>query len=188
MVACLILIIAAAVNMNNGRKTKDLYSISNIITPFAKKILGKRGFVEVDIIINWDKIVGADLAKYTSPQKIDFKKNERGNGTLYIETISGAFALEVQHKEKIVIEKINAYFGYNAISKLRIIQNPNMAEASIDEKEDENPKKTLVTRVEETYINEMVKDLDSSKLKDVLTKLGIEVASANKKKENDNDF
>lgn len=171
--------------MDNDRKTKDLYSISNIISPFAKKVLGKRGFVEVDIITNWDNIVGEELAKSTIPQKIDFTKDQRSNGTLYIQTISGAFALELKHKEKIVIEKINSYFGYNAVSKLKIIQNSSSFNTLFDCKEEENTIKHLVSKKQETYINEMTKDLENPKLKEILTKLGYSIAGLSKKKETD---
>lgn len=167
--------------MDDTRKTKDLYSISNIITPFAKEVLGKKGFIEVDIITNWNKIVGEELAKSTIPQKINFIKDQRSNGTLHIETISGAFALELQHKEKIVIEKINTYFGYNAVSKLKITQNPSLFETFFDVKEQQNPKINLVTKEEENYINEMTKDLESPKLKEALTRLGHNVVNKTKK-------
>lgn len=169
--------------MSDNRTTKDLYSISNILTPFAKKILGKRGFIEVDIITNWDKIVGNELAKTTIPQQIDFKKNQRSNGTLHIQTISGAFALELKHKEKNVIEKINTYFGYNAVSNLKIIQNSALFETFFDDKPLQNSKKNLVTKEEENYINEMTQDLENPKLKEILTKLGHNILGSSKKEE-----
>lgn len=161
--------------MNEDRKTKGLSSIADIITPFAKKSLNKRGFIEIDMIINWDKIVGKDLAKFSFPQKIDFKRDQRTNGNLHIQVISGAFALELKHKERFVLEKINTYFGYSAVSQLIISQN---MDSSFDQMIDESfhtPEKILVTEEEETYINEITADVKDPELKKVLTKLGYSI-------------
>lgn len=168
--------------MNNFRKKSGLSTISEVLAPFAKKTIGKHGFIEVEIILNWRDIVGEDLANYSNPQKISFLKGERSNGNLHMEVPSGAFALELQHKEKIIIEKINVYFGYNAVSKLSISQNidMNISKIDIDTKQD---KKTLVTKEEENYIKEVVNDLENPKLKAVLEKLGTNIISSNKEKQ-----
>ena len=105
------------------RRTKDLQSLSQTLLPFAQNILGKNGFVETDIITNWPEIIGEQLAQFSFPQKIDFPKDKKNNGCLHLSVPSGAFAVEIKHKEKYILDKINTYFGYNAVSTLKIIQN-----------------------------------------------------------------
>ncbi|MFV0626279.1 MAG: DUF721 domain-containing protein [Alphaproteobacteria bacterium] len=174
--------------MAEERKTKGLSSIADIITPFARQSIKKRGFIEIDIIVNWDKIVGKDLSQYSLPQKIDFVRDERTNGNLHIQVISGAFALEIKHKERIILEKINTYFGYQAVSRLTISQNMNMGIENTFEEPLQKFKKSLVTAEEETYINEITEEVDNPKLKEVLTKLGYSIFNFNKKEEKKDEF
>ena len=67
-------------NDNQPRRgAGDLQSVAKSIMPLARSILGKKGFVEVDILTDWSGIVGEELAAYTLPQKIDFKPNQKNN-------------------------------------------------------------------------------------------------------------
>ena len=170
-------------NKQAERTTGDLLSISQSILPLAKEILGKKGFVETDILTNWQDIIGQELANYTSPTKIDFKPQQRNNGILHLEVPSGAFALEVQHKEKTILQKINTYFGYNAISNIKIIQNPNFVLTSTESSATSLTHPKLVTPEEENYIQDLAKEINSPDLKEILIKLGQSVFTNNNPKE-----
>lgn len=54
--------------------------------------------------------------------KIGFRGKERQNGVLQVAAVNGAFALELQHREKFVLEKVNAFFGYKAVSNSRSVR------------------------------------------------------------------
>ena len=45
-------------------------------------------------------------------------------GTLHVRVGSGALALELQHLEPVVIERINTYFGYRAVERLKLVHGP----------------------------------------------------------------
>jgi len=167
--------------ISKDRKTKGLSSISNSILPFAKQILGKKGFVEIDILTNWETIIGKELSAYTLPQRIDFKKDQRNNGILHLEVPAGAFAVEVKHKENLILERINAYFGYNAVSSLKIIQNNSLSIA--DTKTPAKQNKSLVSPEEENYIKSLGEDIENPRLKEILTKLGLNIKATQPKKE-----
>ena len=166
--------------INDERKTKGLSALSQAIQPFAKQLLGQKGFVEIDILTNWTNIVGEDLSAYSMPQKIDFKKGEKNNGVLNLLVPSGAFALEIQHREKIIIDKVNQYFGYNAVSKLKIIQNYDLSD-TLPQETATKKHKSLVTPEEEKYINEVSDEVTDPKLKEILIKLGKSIIDNNKK-------
>lgn len=163
------------------RKNWDLVPLSRNISPLTRSLFGKKGFVEIDILTNWDKIVGHELADYTFPEKIDFKREQKNNGTLHLQVPTGAFALEIQHREKYIIEKINAYFGYNAVSNIRILQNNSLPLKSDEDYKEESPDKNLVTAEEENYIKSLAADINNSKLKEILIKLGQSIFNNNKK-------
>lgn len=163
------------------RKTGDLQNISGVLMPFVKKLIGKKAFAEADVICNWSNIAGKDVASYSKPLKIDFKKDERTGGTLYVETYGGAFALELQTKSKFLIDKVNVFFGYQAVAQLKIVQNSkqtdNIAQDVI------KPQKVLVTDEEENYIEQASSGLNSNGLSDVLQRLGRAIFNDNKKRD-----
>lgn len=161
--------------MKKNNTTNGFSSIAQILSPIAKKTIGKQGFVEVEIITNWDKIVGEDLAAFTNPQKIDFNKNQRDNGTLHIQSLSGAFALEIKHKENYIIDKINSYFGYQAVSKIMISQSISSKSIKNREFDVEDSQKVLVSIDEENYIKKITGDLENPKLKEALIRLGKDI-------------
>ena len=165
--------------ITDKRKTGDLMGIAQVIGGFSYKMVGKQAFVEADVICNWRVIVGEDTASYSKPLKIDFKKGERIGGTLVIETLGGAFALELQLKSKFLLDKVNTYFGYEAVNNLRIVQNPKCNIAS--DQTINNNEKVLVTDEEENYIREMSSNMKSSELEHALQRLGCAVIANNKK-------
>jgi hypothetical protein len=61
--------------------------------------------------------------------RLAFPPGERTDGTLHLR-VQGPLALELQHLEPVVLERINGYFGYRAIVKLRIQQGPVPRRAS----------------------------------------------------------
>lgn len=170
----------SAFHISDERKTYDLQSVARTILPLAKTILGKKGFVEIDILTDWDKIVGAELAAYAFPQSIDFKRGEKTGGTLLVAVPSGAFAVELQHREKAVISKINTYFGYNAVASMKIIQNSGLPQNTGAVEKSGKPKKSLVTAEEETYIKKLSEEVENPALQEVLRRLGFSIVNHNK--------
>ncbi|MCQ2741364.1 MAG: DciA family protein [Alphaproteobacteria bacterium] len=164
--------------VSDDRRTGDLSDMIGFLEPFARKMLGKKAFAEADVLSRWTDIVGDETASYSKPIKIDFKKDERTNGSLVVETDGGAFALELQLKSNVIIERVNTFFGYEAISRLKIIQNPKV---KIEPKTPtHNFEKTLVTKEEENYIKVLSEGVLNQDLQQSLQKLGRSVVNNNK--------
>ena len=157
--------------VDENHKTEGLTKISDSMTGMVKKLLGNQGFVEIDLIKNWAKIVGDDLAKVSLPQKIDFKKEARGEGTLRLMVSTGAFALEIAHQEPLIVEKINTYFGYKAVEKIKIIQSGEADYILSEPKFADIEKKKLVTKEEQNYINAVTDGVQNEELKNKLASL-----------------
>lgn len=165
--------------ISHERRTRDLQGISKLLVPMAKKMLGKKAFAEADIIYHWPEIAGNDLASFSHPIKIDFKKGERTSGILWLEAASGAFALELQLKSRLLVDKVNTFFGYEAVKNIKIIQNPAAA-PNLQENIDKSEKK-LVTTEEETYIKDLSGEVKNPELSQALQKLGYAITANNKK-------
>ncbi|MDO4161577.1 MAG: DciA family protein [Pseudomonadota bacterium] len=150
----------------------DLTSVSKTIIPLAKQLLGTGGMLEIELLSAWKSIVGDTLAPYTLPRRIRFARNEHLNGTLDLFVLGGAFALEIQQRESQILEKINTYFGYQAVSKLKIIQNNSPEDFLLSPKPIDNMKKNLVSQEEQNYITEIVKEVADNNLRYRLENLG----------------
>ena len=92
-----------------------------VLSKAAEAALKKRGFPNADVVMAWPKIVGPDLAQTTHPKSLSFPTNSRRDGTLTVVT-GGAFALTLDMMRPLVLERVNLYFGYTAVTRLRIVQ------------------------------------------------------------------
>ena len=104
------------------RRQSYFKKISDSLPKILEKKLKKANFIEISIIKNWKEIVGNDIAKLCFPIKIIFSNEGNINGKIIIQVKRG-WSLEIEYKNQEIIEKLNQYFGYKAISKINIIQN-----------------------------------------------------------------
>jgi hypothetical protein len=104
-----------------ARRPKPL---SNMVERLTKSMLGRQGFAHGAIISKWPEIVGLDMARHTQPEKIVFSRDGVSGGTLHLRCASGALATEVQHLEPQILERINTFFGYKAVVRVKLIQGP----------------------------------------------------------------
>ncbi|BAI75350.1 hypothetical protein AZL_c00570 (plasmid) [Azospirillum sp. B510] len=94
--------------------------IGQSVPEVAGKVLGKRGLAFGALITDWPSIVGHQLSLRTAPDKLSFPRGKREEATLHIRAM-GAIALELQHLEPQIIERINSFFGYRAVAKIKLI-------------------------------------------------------------------
>ena len=113
-------------NIEKERRTAGLMPIGVDMRLLAKDVLGKRGFSNVDLIAHWTDIVGESLSQAVKPDKITYPKGERANGTLHVRVKSGAFATVFEHQKNIVLDKINTFLGYDAVSNIKIQQDSSI--------------------------------------------------------------
>ena len=104
------------------RRKKGLLAVATEADRVTGPIRRKRGLSEAALISDWPDIIGAALAAECVPVRIARGADGTG-GTLHIR-VSGVLALELQHLQPQVIERINGYFGYQAISRIALQQGP----------------------------------------------------------------
>jgi hypothetical protein len=93
--------------------------VSKVTMPLYRK----RGFAEAHILSDWPIIVGERFAAVTLPEKLAFPKGEKQDGLLHMR-VDGPLATELQHLEPQIVERINGYFGYHAVARLKLVQGP----------------------------------------------------------------
>ena len=73
---------------------------------------------DADLAINWKNIVGDDIANISNVVAIRTLKNNKFN--IVLRPVSAAFALELSYKVDECINKINQYYGRDAVGKITI--------------------------------------------------------------------
>ncbi len=111
-------------SLRRKSKHKKLFvprSIGTLVPKLTKKALHRQGFQLYNLINDWKNIVGPTWGQTTCPLKIILKPY----GILHVRVDSGATALLLKHAEPQILDRINSYFGYQAIRSLKCLQYPN---------------------------------------------------------------
>src|SRR5215208_3211768 len=74
----------------------------------------KFGFVQSSIVSRWHEIVGERYGKVSLPESIRFPAGKKSGGTLAL-LVEGAHA-------PMIIERVNRFFGYEAVTKVTFRQ------------------------------------------------------------------
>lgn len=169
--------------INSEHTLKDLTGVAETALPIMQQLLGQRGFMQMDLLTSWQSIVGEEMAQYSLPQKLTFPKDSHSDGCLTIMVPTGAFAMEIAQNEQRIVDKINVFFGYPAVKKIRILQNGSAQDFMPNKKPIDKVKKTVVSDKEESYITELTKDIERPELRDAVENLGRLVFAQHKKQE-----
>lgn len=105
------------------RRRGGVAKLSRSSSALVSKAVRAKGFAEAEIVTRWSRIVGAELARATVPVRLVFPRGERRGATLHVRTES-AFAPVLQQRSGIVIELVNRYLGYAAVTRVEVRHGP----------------------------------------------------------------
>lgn len=92
----------------NGKIEK----FGDILPQFINSLEGKKKYNEQRVICEWEKIVGADIAKHARADRFSFN-------TLFISVDSPVWANQLMFLQTEMIEKINKYIGSGLVKEIR---------------------------------------------------------------------
>jgi len=75
------------------------------------------GFVQSAIVSRWSEIVGERYARVSSPESIRFPTGKKSGGVLTL-LVEGAHSPLLQHLAPLIIERVNRFFGYEAVNRV----------------------------------------------------------------------
>ncbi|WP_445177157.1 DUF721 domain-containing protein [Rhizorhapis sp. SPR117] len=96
-------------------------NIADIVPNIGRAAFRRFGFVQSSIVTRWDEIVGSKYAEVSAPESIRFPVGQKAGGTLSLIVASG-FAPMMQHVLPEIVERVNRFFGYNAVAKVAMRQ------------------------------------------------------------------
>jgi len=96
-------------------------SCGDLVNGVAGMTFKRFGFVQGAVVSRWAEIVGERYARVSTPESIRFPGGKKSGGTLTL-SVEGAHAPLMQHLGPLIIERVNRFFGYPAISKIAFHQ------------------------------------------------------------------
>lgn len=80
-----------------------------------------------DLLGSWAAIAGDGVAAIARPERLRWPRGQgegqKGGATLVLRVMEG-HALEVQHETARLVERINGFFGYEAVCAVKVLQGP----------------------------------------------------------------
>jgi hypothetical protein len=92
--------------------------MAQVVEPLTKPLFKSRGLAGTNAISDWPRIVGKELAGHCWPEKISFPQGKKTGGTLTVACENG-FATEIQHMQPLILERLNVFYGYQAVTTPR---------------------------------------------------------------------
>lgn len=91
-----------------------------------------QGFASAEILARWSDIVGHEIAAHSEPLKINWPRPHPASApgdappepaTLVLR-VEGPAALEIQHLSTVILERVNRFFGWQAVGRIALRQAP----------------------------------------------------------------
>jgi hypothetical protein len=96
-------------------------AVSDLVPHIGRAAFRRFGFVQSSIVSRWREIVGDRYAAVSSPESIRFPAGKRSDGVLNL-IVEGAHAPMMQHVAPVIVERVNRFFGYQAVARVAFRQ------------------------------------------------------------------
>ena len=101
--------------------------LSELLGATLSDALKTQGFASAEILARWGDIVGHEIAAHSEPMKINWPKpmgDEVAEPATLVLRVEGPAALEIQHLSAVILERVNRFFGWQAIGSISLRQAP----------------------------------------------------------------
>ena len=102
-----------------NRSIQGLRSFKDTLPKNIKKVINKKGHIYSETLSNWKYIVGENLFKVCYPKSFK-NSNKLGVSTLFV-MVKRGHEVDLEYSKKEIIDRINSFFGYLVVEKLKFI-------------------------------------------------------------------
>ncbi len=102
---------------------QGLRSFKDTLPKNVKRIINKKGHIYSETLSNWKYLVGDELFKCCYPKTFK-SSNKFGVSTLVI-MVKRGHEVDIEYSKKDILNKMNTYFGYSVVEKLKFISFDN---------------------------------------------------------------
>lgn len=145
--------------------------VSDLVTAIIDPVLRKRAGMSVSLVQSWEEIAGERLAETTRPERIVWPRRTSDDDPFEPATLvvacEGFAAIALQHETAELIARVNAFLGFAAIGRIRIVQKPVRAEPA-----SKRPPVRKLTDGEERQLDDRLAGIEDERLRAALSRLG----------------
>ena len=141
---------------------QGLRSFKDTLPKNIKKVINKKGYIYSETLSNWKYIVGENLFKICYP-KLFKNSNRFGVSTLLI-MVKRGHEVDVEYSKKKIIDKMNSFFGYTVVEKLKFTSFDDERKINIKEND-------LEKNVTNNKFQKKINDVKNDKIKKSLIEL-----------------
>ena len=95
--------------------------IGELMPEIGRTAFRKFGFIQSSVVTRWAEIVGDRHARVCMPEAIRFPPGEATDGILDLVVVP-AHAPFISHVTPEIIERVNRFFGYKAVARIKLRQ------------------------------------------------------------------
>ena len=121
---------------------QGLRSFKDTLPKNIKKVINKKGHIYSETLSNWKYIVGDNLFKICYPKSFK-SSNKFGVSTLSV-MVKRGHEVDLEYSKKKVMDKMNDFFGYKVVEKLKFYtfddENKSFSKENMDEENVTNNK------------------------------------------------
>ncbi len=140
-------------------------AIADLMPDIGRTAFRRFGFVQSSVVTRWPEIVGERHARICMPEAIRFPPGEKSEGILELVVVP-AHAPMIQHVTSEIIDRVNRFFGYNAVSRVKIRQGVVKAPSA-----EERPTAPPSLKPIPMELGESLRDIGDPELRTVLESL-----------------
>ena len=141
---------------------QGLRSFKDTLPKNVKKIINKKGHVYSETLSNWKYLVGSELFKICYPKT--FKNSNKFGVSTLVVMVKRGHEVDVEYSKKDILNKMNKFFGYSVVEKLKFISFDHGQEIT-------SSVNTDVKNVAISKYQDKIKDVKNKKIKKSLTEL-----------------
>jgi hypothetical protein len=141
--------------------------LSDLLGATLSDAMKAQGFASTEIISRWADIVGMEIAAHSEPLKINWPRasgQEAPEPATLVLRVEGPAALEIQHLSAVILERVNRFFGWQAIGHIALRQAP------LRRREQPAPREADPAMA--ARIAEALPDVENEELRQALGRLG----------------
>jgi hypothetical protein len=167
--------------MAGKRQGWNAVPVGDVATTILDPVMRKRAGMSTALIQCWDEIAGETLAPRTRPERIAWPRRTGEDDPFEPATLvvacEGTMALRLQHQTAEIISRANAFLGFAAIGRIRIVQKPVRHSGP-----PEKPTLRPLTEDEAARVASAVEPIADEALRASLERLGRSVLASRKEK------
>ena len=159
--------------MNKPKKaqsTTPARPLAELLHKTLKDSFARQGFAATELVTRWADIVGPEISAHSEPERINwprpYQDEDPQPGTLLLR-VEGPTAIEIQQLSRVILQRVNQFFGWQAVAELRLRQAPLSRR--------ERPQRPAIDAATARQIANTLPEIEDDALRAALGRLGAAV-------------